>query len=592
MASYKENVAQQAKKKAAARQKEAQRREADSLSRKHLAGIRVRQKNLVYVTGMRPTGSPERLAEELRKPEYFGQYGKIVKVVVSKAKENHVGIYVTFESKDDARRCIESVDGSSNNENRLRAQYGTTKYCSAYLRGETCGNRSCMFLHEPGEENESFTRQDLSSMNVISTQSPQQANLGGQSGGPPPQPQPPPQQAPQYVAAAAHPVESSMHREGAGSPVDSSDGSALPSTASWAKMRPAGSTGGSSRRASQAHSSESPFTSNVVPVAQRGEDEVDSTAHAQPQPIQHTPEHHVQQQPSLLKLVRDAICSEDFCFSFDQSRLTKEDLKAIEAVPGFFESQGGLRRHMAEKRALERRKQAQVNQANSQQALSGLDLDEAPESGSLQLGGEPEERLNSTVDQLRRRQAIQSPTLSTDQAQSPGSSSNVVGGGRGSSAQQQQQLLLQQFKSTSPTQGLTASAPGHARQSSRFSFANDQTASANVKPVANPKLMSQQSSMMPPASQYNTAQSNGQFYSSGIQGPPPGLKATGTPPVSGGGMFGQGHGFATAGLSYGMNAGNRNVNEEMMRELLRNRGGSAGSGHTSEAGRRESNTVF
>lgn len=123
--SHKDSVAQQQKKKAAAKQKEAAKREADSLSRKHLAGIRVRQKNLVYVTGMRPTSGAENLSELLRRDEYFGQYGRIVKVVVSKAKDSAnpnapVGVYVTFNSKDDAARCIAAVDGSQNYDTRLR----------------------------------------------------------------------------------------------------------------------------------------------------------------------------------------------------------------------------------------------------------------------------------------------------------------------------------------------------------------------------------------------------------------------------------------------------------------------------------------
>ena len=125
LASHKDAVAQQAKKKAAARQKEAAKREADSLSRKHLAGIRVRQKNLVYITGMRPSTTAENLSEVLRHDEYFGQYGKIIKVVVSKAKENAaanapVGVYVTFETKEAAARCIQAVDGSQNYDTRLR----------------------------------------------------------------------------------------------------------------------------------------------------------------------------------------------------------------------------------------------------------------------------------------------------------------------------------------------------------------------------------------------------------------------------------------------------------------------------------------
>ena len=64
MLQHRQSIAQQAKKKAAAKQKEAQKREADNLSRKHLAGLRVRQKNLVYVTGMKPKTQGDRLIEE------------------------------------------------------------------------------------------------------------------------------------------------------------------------------------------------------------------------------------------------------------------------------------------------------------------------------------------------------------------------------------------------------------------------------------------------------------------------------------------------------------------------------------------------
>lgn len=125
MANYKADLAQQAKKKAAARQKEAQKREADSLNRKHLAGLRVVQKNLVYVTGLSPTVREDQLLQTLRGDQYFGQYGKIVKIVVSKARDSStsnksVGVYVTFLRKQDAASCIAAVDGSQNGERTLR----------------------------------------------------------------------------------------------------------------------------------------------------------------------------------------------------------------------------------------------------------------------------------------------------------------------------------------------------------------------------------------------------------------------------------------------------------------------------------------
>jgi CCR4-NOT transcription complex subunit 4 len=43
---------------------------------------------------------------------------------------------------------------------------------------------------------------------------------------------------------------------------------------------------------------------------------------------------------------------------------------------------------------------------------------------------------------------------------------------------------------------------------------------------------------------------------SGVQGPPPGLRTTGTPPVNGGSMFGQGHGFTSG---YGASAATRDA---------------------------------
>ena len=125
MAKHKQQIAQKAKKNAQIRQKEAQKAEADSLSRKHLAGLRVVQKNLVYVTGLTPTIREDRLLDTLRGADYFGQYGKIIKIVVSKARENaqhqqSVGVYVTFARKEDAAACIAAVDGSQNGERTLR----------------------------------------------------------------------------------------------------------------------------------------------------------------------------------------------------------------------------------------------------------------------------------------------------------------------------------------------------------------------------------------------------------------------------------------------------------------------------------------
>jgi hypothetical protein len=114
------------RKAAAAKKKEAEKREIEASSRKNLAGVRVVQKNLVYVIGLNPTIRDEgQLLQTLRGPEYFGQYGEIDKIVVSKAKpggnpNQGIGVYVTFSRKADAASCIAAVDGSTNGDRLLR----------------------------------------------------------------------------------------------------------------------------------------------------------------------------------------------------------------------------------------------------------------------------------------------------------------------------------------------------------------------------------------------------------------------------------------------------------------------------------------
>lgn len=144
------------------RNKETHHPHFDQRDKKHLANVRVIQKNLVYVIGLNPNIPSEDLQQMLRRDEFFGQYGRIQKIVVNKRVNGNgnlgVGVYVTFARKEDAARCIAAVDGSVNDGKCLRAAYGTTKYCSSYLRGQNCLNQNCMFLHEPGEEADNFNR--------------------------------------------------------------------------------------------------------------------------------------------------------------------------------------------------------------------------------------------------------------------------------------------------------------------------------------------------------------------------------------------------------------------------------------------------
>ncbi|QDS72176.1 hypothetical protein FKW77_004707 [Venturia effusa] len=549
--------AAQQKKKAAAKQKEVQKREADNLSRKHLAGLRVRQKNLVYVTGMKPKISGDRLAELLRGKDYFGQYGDIIKVVVSKSKDTSytlnppVGVYVTFARKEDAAACIEAINAQSG-DGKMRAQHGTTKYCSAYLRGDTCNNKSCMFLHEPGEQNESFTRQDLSSMNAAGTQ--QSIDDSGNMDNLPPQP--PPQHT-QPVAAAMQPEIAPS------SPTSSSaDGSGLPAAANWANsaaQRPSRATT-ISNSSPDSRTAPSPENHRAIPES-AARPARDSNSQSTTPRSSHKKPLRQDKDVEFRNLLKAAF-DPDIVFNFSPNGLSEEDIKIINLYPPLWDPRGGLkRRQMKERKAKELREQ----QAAAESVLSVSakpDVEEQPDQhehaeqqggagGSLQLGGEPEERQERNFG-LGPHSAIQPPSqafglhpsfnymLGDDMSTASGST------GRGptpSQAQQQQQLLLQQLKNTSvhPQIGGT-----HGRHNSRFAFSDN----GNLKPG---NILKQQGSILGQNASTYGAQSSvgsGHVFSSGVQGPPPGLKPTGTPPVSGGGMFGQGYGF-TAG--YGAN---------------------------------------
>lgn len=163
------------------KQREKEKKEMETANKKHLAGLRVVQKNLVYVTGLNPPCPSDDLHTVLRSDKYFGQYGKITKIVINRKSpsattSNPPGghhsnpglvVYVTFLKKEDALKCIQDLDGSLCDGRILRAAHGTTKYCSSYLRGHPCPNPNCMFLHEPGEEADSYTRKDLSTQSGI-----------------------------------------------------------------------------------------------------------------------------------------------------------------------------------------------------------------------------------------------------------------------------------------------------------------------------------------------------------------------------------------------------------------------------------------
>ncbi|KAG1365704.1 hypothetical protein COCNU_12G007040 [Cocos nucifera] len=140
---------------------------ASTEARKHLSSVRVIQRNLVYIIGL-----PSNLCDEsiLERREYFGQYGKVLKVSISRpagavaqqaSNNSTFSVYITYAREEEAVRCIQAVHNFVLEGKSLRACFGTTKYCHAWLRNMTCSNPDCLYLHDIGSQEDSFTKDEI-----------------------------------------------------------------------------------------------------------------------------------------------------------------------------------------------------------------------------------------------------------------------------------------------------------------------------------------------------------------------------------------------------------------------------------------------
>lgn len=140
------------------------RRKEDAAVTNRLANVRVRQRAQVHIQGMTTKVANEETLAQLKGPDQFGKYGKVQKLFLSKRTpapgqpaSSHplfqpVNVYINYRTPQEAANCISAVDGTTVEGHRLKAVWGTTRYCPTYLKGLKCNNENCMQAHEPGEE--------------------------------------------------------------------------------------------------------------------------------------------------------------------------------------------------------------------------------------------------------------------------------------------------------------------------------------------------------------------------------------------------------------------------------------------------------
>jgi len=120
----------------------------------------------LVLTCVDPRRSRPQTLAQLKDNEHFGKYGKISRLFMSKRSPTSgsapglshpvyqpVSVYVCYRTPTEASHCIAATDGTLSLEgNKLRAMWGTTRYCPNYLKGIRCPDYNCTFAHEPGEE--------------------------------------------------------------------------------------------------------------------------------------------------------------------------------------------------------------------------------------------------------------------------------------------------------------------------------------------------------------------------------------------------------------------------------------------------------
>ena len=116
-----------------------------------LKNDRIINTNLIHVHGL-----PNNLMSKdiLKSSEYFGQYGKIIKIVISQKKDPEnkrktYSAYITYSNKIEASLAILCVDSLMIQGKIIRAFFGTNKYCCYFLNNSRCPNlQNCIFLHK------------------------------------------------------------------------------------------------------------------------------------------------------------------------------------------------------------------------------------------------------------------------------------------------------------------------------------------------------------------------------------------------------------------------------------------------------------
>ncbi|GFZ17947.1 RNA binding (RRM/RBD/RNP motifs) family protein [Actinidia rufa] len=101
--------------------------------------------------------------------EYFGQYGKVLKVSISRTAagtiqqfpNNTCSVYIMYTKDEEAVRCIQSVHGFVLDGRSLRWAQVSGLIEDRDFVVQPCSNPHCLYLHEFGSQEDSFTKDEI-----------------------------------------------------------------------------------------------------------------------------------------------------------------------------------------------------------------------------------------------------------------------------------------------------------------------------------------------------------------------------------------------------------------------------------------------
>ena len=71
----------------------------------------------------------------------------------SNSSELTYSAYITYSNFREASLAIMCLDNYQSNFMTLKVSYGMTKYCSYFIKSQSCPNPACLYLHEIHEPN-------------------------------------------------------------------------------------------------------------------------------------------------------------------------------------------------------------------------------------------------------------------------------------------------------------------------------------------------------------------------------------------------------------------------------------------------------